>query len=605
MILKKRAKKLARFFYLFSNLMKNLLTIFFLMSVLFAVGQDPKEIKRIYTYTEFVDSINAGKYQYINIELRHGGDRSLDSLYYVKTKRIKKETQDTVSYMAIAPISGIEFTSYLDILDSEINVKFEDCIFKKGFGIWSSELNTTSFTKCLFEGTDSEYGFYESVLNHNLSFDECTFTNDWGLAFTDSKSTSISRLSINDCSFNNLKKYSSNEYDLLFVNVEFGQLSISNSSFQKNKKEGQPNISFSNLKVDFFKMISVNVPFINVGNLTVNEDFIVNNLTLKDRLVIAKMHFEDEGLNLAWKNISGNKIYIDPLEEDDFFSYNALSEVAILNEFNFNRLLKQYNRFFTMYKGSGDLKSANACYIEMKDLETRRLKYLYETESGIDNYLNYKLNVFLKFFAEYGTSPVRSVQISGWVILLFAFFYFFFYSAWDQINRKFLMDRGSQLMSYFKSEQKLEELYSAKHKEDLSTFNEFKQNLKESKTQVPFFFMLFLKPLYWVAVVKHKSNKALYKRVEFLQGKWVDLTAGKKLFLGTLTFLTIITYALYLIAIRSLNSLILSVNTFTTLGFGDIPVVGVSRYVAILEGFLGWFLLSIFSVSLISQILQN
>ncbi|HHZ65452.1 MAG TPA: hypothetical protein EYN38_09000 [Flavobacteriales bacterium] len=46
-------------------------------------------------------------------------------------------------------------------------------------------------------------------------------------------------------------------------------------------------------------------------------------------------------------------------------------------------------------------------------------------------------------------------------------------------------------------------------------------------------------------------------------------------------------------------------NTFTTLGFGEIPVKGIGRYIAILEGFLVWFLLSIFSVSLISQILQN
>jgi len=67
----------------------------------------------------------------------------------------------------------------------------------------------------------------------------------------------------------------------------------------------------------------------------------------------------------------------------------------------------------------------------------------------------------------------------------------------------------------------------------------------------------------------------------------------------------IIVYLLYLGVIRALNSVMLSINTFSTLGFGDIPVKGFSRYIAILEGFLGWFLLSIFSVSLISQILQN
>jgi len=36
-----------------------------------------------------------------------------------------------------------------------------------------------------------------------------------------------------------------------------------------------------------------------------------------------------------------------------------------------------------------------------------------------------------------------------------------------------------------------------------------------------------------------------------------------------------------------------------------LEVIDDSTYTAILEGFLGWFLLSIFSVSLISQILQN
>jgi hypothetical protein len=56
--------------------------------------------------------------------------------------------------------------------------------------------------------------------------------------------------------------------------------------------------------------------------------------------------------------------------------------------------------------------------------------------------------------------------------------------------------------------------------------------------------------------------------------------------------------------VRAINSLTLSLNAFSTLGFGEIPVLGAARYVAVVEGFLGWFLLSIFSVSLISQILQ-
>ena len=56
--------------------------------------------------------------------------------------------------------------------------------------------------------------------------------------------------------------------------------------------------------------------------------------------------------------------------------------------------------------------------------------------------------------------------------------------------------------------------------------------------------------------------------------------------------------------IKVLNALMLSINTFTTLGFGEIPIKGLPRYLAIIQGFIGWFMLTIFSVSLISQLLN-
>jgi hypothetical protein len=56
-------------------------------------------------------------------------------------------------------------------------------------------------------------------------------------------------------------------------------------------------------------------------------------------------------------------------------------------------------------------------------------------------------------------------------------------------------------------------------------------------------------------------------------------------------------------AISVVNAITLSLNSFVTLGFGTIPTTGAARYVCILQGFIGWFLLSIFTVSLINQIL--
>jgi hypothetical protein len=49
------------------------------------------------------------------------------------------------------------------------------------------------------------------------------------------------------------------------------------------------------------------------------------------------------------------------------------------------------------------------------------------------------------------------------------------------------------------------------------------------------------------------------------------------------------------------NATALSLNAFTTLGFGNIPTKGVARYICIIQGFIGWFLLSIFTVALINQ----
>ena len=62
-------------------------------------------------------------------------------------------------------------------------------------------------------------------------------------------------------------------------------------------------------------------------------------------------------------------------------------------------------------------------------------------------------------------------------------------------------------------------------------------------------------------------------------------------------FLTLIVGFLISIA----NATALSLNAFTTLGFGNIPTKGVARYICIIQGFIGWFLLSIFTVALINQ----
>ena len=57
------------------------------------------------------------------------------------------------------------------------------------------------------------------------------------------------------------------------------------------------------------------------------------------------------------------------------------------------------------------------------------------------------------------------------------------------------------------------------------------------------------------------------------------------------------------LVVSLINALTLSLNAFTTLGFGNIPTKGLARYLTIIQGFVGWFLLGLFSVSLINQVL--
>lgn len=306
------------------------------------------------------------------------------------------------------------------------------------------------------------------------------------------------------------------------------------------------------------------------------------------------------GYVIPWVDWNANYFYFKRVN-----TFNGLDTAQIDNVKKYDKLIAIHTQLLHIYKERGDLESANLCYISMKDVQTRHLEYIYKKNGGIEELMYWKLNVFLKYFAKYGTSPARAITVSLWVILIFACFYFFLYSNWDGINRSFLIKQHRKLLEYFNSEQKLEDFYADNYKEEFQEYETYKHDIESSKVDVPFFINVLGKPLYYASLFKHNAMTWLYQRTEILQGRWVDLSKSRKVFVGITVSLSILVYLIYLVIIRFLNSLILSINTFSTLGFGDIPVKSWTRYIAILEGFLGWFLLSIFSVSLIGQILQS
>ncbi|MBW8050811.1 MAG: two pore domain potassium channel family protein [Cytophagales bacterium] len=391
------------------------------------------------------------------------------------------------------------------------------------------------------------------------------------------------------------------------------RVEIYNSKFQLSDSLKELPIEPSMIPGIWFNVMTDNLTFnnntfdlpVSFGGLTAHVDLAVKNCSFNNFIDVEAINFPERNINFDWKMLSGRLSILNQNDEGMLDIYQGKTDAEIADFYHLKELIAAYNKFFKIYRERGDIESANACFIEMKDLDTRRLKYNYEQSPTFESYLSYKVNVFLKFFCDYGTNPPKSLIISFYVILIFSVFYFFFQSEWDNISRSFLMRKSNKLLQYFRSEQKLEDFYSEQHKAELQSWLAFRDNIIQSKKEVPLFITLLLKPLYRISVLHHKVTSWLYHRTDILSGRWIDLKPARKWFVATTVSISIIFYLVYLVALRSFNAFFLSINTFSTLGFGDIPVKGISRYMAILEGFLGWFLLSIFSVSLISQILQN
>ena len=166
-------------------------------------------------------------------------------------------------------------------------------------------------------------------------------------------------------------------------------------------------------------------------------------------------------------------------------------------------------------------------------------------------------------FSAYGTEPARAIIFSLYVILIFALIYLFFPNSWDSHGKHRIIHRYTFFMKYLNRNQGIHEVY-----------------------------------------LEAKLTVSVLSRFDVLKGTWQEVPPAHrwwKLILLIGAFLLALAWD---VLIKILNALMLSINTFTTLGFGEIPIKGLPRYLAIIQGFIGWFMLTIFSVSLISQLLN-
>ena len=270
----------------------------------------------------------------------------------------------------------------------------------------------------------------------------------------------------------------------------------------------------------------------------------------------------------------------------------------------FSPLIQICKKWIPLLKNNGNPLSDEIA-IKLKNIQSNIRMYEYYENPNIENWFNWQGSVFLKWYSDYGTNPFKALSYCFWAMLYFALFYFFFYSDWDKIDRSFLINRFNSVMDYFTTEKRIEDFYSSTHDKEMTTFTEFKNTLDKNKVYMPSMLASLAKPIYQISLLRYRFLNFSYKKAEFMAGrKWVDLKKKDRYLIGTLTFFLTLTYIIYLIFIRALNSIALSVNAFSTLGFGQIPVRGFTKYVAIIEGFIGWFMLSVFIVSVLNQMMS-
>jgi hypothetical protein len=394
------------------------------------------------------------------------------------------------------------------------NITFKKSVHIERFDVF----NDLSFRGCIFD--DVFYCVNTSA--YFFRFMNCQFNSFFNL-----ESIGAEEIFIEDCTMKQgINVYQNDEP----LNMSFGNNVVNGRSFFQSVKGGgrlliygstftskrrDRSITIGSLgSLDRLSLIQDTFLMpLNLAGSIVKDNFLVNKCSFTNRNAFANINLPEGNTYARWGLFKNEKLGV---AIDDSTYYNASSPIATETEDEYFALIKVYSQFLRAYKNNGDQESYNACYIEMKDIQTRKAAFNFQKEPTFNNYFDWKLNRFLKIFCDYGTNPVKALIMSFWVIVTFGFLYFIFPSEGTAFQPK----------------------------------------------------------LFWQALKNYKSRKLQFKN----QAK----TGSKQI----------------------LNAMALSMNAFVTLGYGDMPARGIARYLAVFEGLTGWFLLSIFSSSLISQILQ-
>ncbi|WP_421763961.1 ion channel [Ekhidna sp.] len=482
------------------------------------------------------------------------------------------------------------------VFDKLFNVKYDDRYpvvkdqwIQSGFASWNDIKNSTFFGGVDYSSLTNEY------INTNWGLISCIIhpaKDGLGNSFWYRKQFNFW---ITDCTF-------LGEGPLIIRALEGDQLNIDRNQFGKQQVSMQIGTEGPIQRIEisqnnFDNIILMTLPVLKEDD-NVDWDQFRNGIINRD------------AYNLFYDYRTVYKIdsLEDFIHDDDFYSTKNIEyyfNSARIKDAKVNRdEMKLLGKLYNHYRQQHAAKFANGVFIEMKDLETANLAYIYQENPTFDSFFQWKINQFLKLFADYGTRPSKAIVFAVYVIAFFALIYLFFPNSWDAHGRTRIMDRYRFFLKYLNRNEGASEVYQEEKEKELLPFHEFREVLEREGKTAPKFFYATALPLYKWSVSGSRLSGWFLSKIDVLNGKWSDVPEKGRVFKSALVIGAFIIALLYDLFIKVLNAIMLSINTFTTLGFGEIPIKGLPRYLAIVQGFIGWFMLTIFSVSLISQLLN-
>jgi len=151
----------------------------------------------------------------------------------------------------------------------------------------------------------------------------------------------------------------------------------------------------------------------------------------------------------------------------------------------------------------------------------------------------------------------------------------------------------------------IEDIYGKDYKKQIKRIESIEDKYINAGKKVPWIIRLTGTPLYYLGKFRYRFVPGLIRFFNFQPEKWEKLQGTKRLITYPLIFIISILFIIYVVFVKFINAFAISLCSFGMIGFGTLPEKGLAKYLSIIEGVIGWFLLMFFTITLLSQVLQS